>query len=177
MYTLGRAILIVSIIIAIIMGASALALSTRKPEPVIIREVHSMEYQAALFQASRVYGKAGCGDQNLAEMTARNAIATKLPASIIAAQIAIESSCNPLAISNKGAIGLTQITVKVWASQYRNFQDVNLFNEEDSMRVGTTILSNLVRLYGLRNGLRRYNGAGEDAELYAERIVRLAGEK
>lgn len=137
------------------------------------------EFQKAFFQAAKVYGKAGCGDQQLVEMTARHAIATGLPSAIIAAMAAIESTCNPLAISNKGAVGLIQVVPAVWKSKY-DFSKINLLNADDNLTVGTTILASLVKQYGLRSGLHHYYGTGSsgiylDGSGYAERVLALAG--
>jgi soluble lytic murein transglycosylase-like protein len=152
---------------------------TAAPAPVVQvqpqAEARTPEFEKAFFQAAKVYGKAGCGDMELAEMTAKHALAKHIPSNILAAQIAVESSCNNLAISNKGAVGLTQILVPLWAPKYNQFQTLNLFNSEDSLTIGTEILSDLIQKHGLRDGLRRYNGAGPDAEAYAAKILALAG--
>jgi hypothetical protein len=142
-------------------------------------EARSPEFEKAFFQAAKVYGKAGCGDQQLAEMTAKHAIATGLPAAVVAAMAATESTCNPLAISNRGAVGLTQVVPAIWKNKY-DFSKVNLMNPDDNLRVGTTILAELVRQYGLRAGLHRYYGTGNsgiylDGSGYAERVLALAG--
>jgi soluble lytic murein transglycosylase-like protein len=153
----------------------------KPPAPVgqVQAEPRSPEFEKAFFQAAKVYGKAGCGDQQLAEMTAKHAIATGLPAAVVAAMIATESTCNPLAVSNRGAIGLTQVVPKIWSKHY-DFSKVNLLNPEDSLTVGTDILSALVKEHGLRNGLHRYYGTGDsgiflDGSGYAERVLALAG--
>ena len=154
-----------------------------RPNPVesdqIRPEVHSPEFQKAFYQAARVYGKAGCGDQALAEMTAKSAIETGLPPQLIAAMASSESTCNPQAISSRGAIGLVQVVPKVWNKQF-DFSKINLFNPEDNMKVGTTILSRLVKDHGIRNGLARYYGTGTDdiglgGAGYAEKVLQLAG--
>ncbi len=142
-------------------------------------EVHSVEFQHAFFEAAKVYGKAGCGDQALAEMTARHAISSGLPAQLIAAQVAVESTCNPQSVSNKGAIGLTQVVPKMWNKQF-DFSKVNLFNPDQNMMVGTAILSELVKQHGLKKGLLRYYGTGNDGiglggSGYADKILLLAG--
>lgn len=142
-------------------------------------EQHSTEFQRAFYLAARVYGRAGCGDQNLAEMTARHAIQTGLPPQLLAAMAASESTCNPQAISSRGAIGLTQVMPKVWSKQF-DFSKINLFNPEDNMTVGTTILSGLVKDHGIKGGLYRYYGTGQDdiglgGAGYAEKVLQLAG--
>jgi Transglycosylase SLT domain len=143
------------------------------------QEVRSPEFEKAFFQAAKVYGKAGCGDQRLTEMTAKHALATGLPPSIVAAMVATESTCNSLAVSNRGAVGLTQVVPKVWGKQY-DFSKINLLNPDDNLTVGTAIASSLVSQYGLLNGLRHYYGTGDsgiylDGSGYAERVLALAG--
>jgi Transglycosylase SLT domain len=150
-----------------------------RPPTIVQPEVHSAEFQQAFFQATKIYGKAGCGDQQLAEMTARHAIVTGLPATIIAAATATESTCDPLAISNRGAIGLMQVMPKIHSKKF-DFTKINLFNPEENMTVGTTILADFVKTYGLRNGLHHYYGTGNDGvgltgSGYAEKILTLAG--
>lgn len=173
-------ILITSLII-VLPATAIIYFSHSKPVRVIPveQETHSPEFQRAFFDAAKVYGRAGCGDQGLAEMTARHAIQSGLPAQLIAAQIATESNCNSQAISNKGAVGLMQVCPKIWNKQF-DFSKINLFNPEDSMTVGTAIQSKLVKQYGIRNGLARYYGTGSDdvglgGAGYADKILQLAG--
>lgn len=153
-----------------------------EPTPKQIQpELHTPEYQTALFEASKVYGKAGCGNEQLAEMTAEHAITSGLPAQLIAAQIATESTCNPLAVSNRGAIGLRQVVPKIWAKKY-DFSKINLFNPSDNMTVADEITRDLVKKYGIRGGLARYYGTGDDGigqsgTGYADRILQLAGKE
>jgi soluble lytic murein transglycosylase-like protein len=164
-----------------ISGAFAIMYFMR-PEPQaipVVHEVHTAEFQKAFFEAAKVYGKAGCGDQALAEMTAKHAISTGLPAQLIAAQVATESMCNPQAVSNKGAIGLTQVVPKQWSREF-DFSKINLFNPDDNMTVGTSILGKLVKEHGLKNGLLRYYGTGSDGiglggSGYADKILLLTG--
>jgi hypothetical protein len=155
-------------------------LKIEKPVTISITpEAHSPEFQHEFFQAAQVYGRAGCGDQKLAEMTAKHALDAGLPANLLAAMAASESSCNPQAISNRGAVGLTQVVPKVWNKSF-DFSKINLFNPEDNMTVGTSILSKLVKDHGIRNGLARYYGTGPDdiglgGAGYAEKVLQLAG--
>jgi soluble lytic murein transglycosylase-like protein len=139
----------------------------------------SPEFEKAFFQAAKVYGKAGCGDQQLAEMTAKRAIETDLPPAIVAAVIASESTCNPMAVSNRGALGLMQVVPKIHGKHY-DFSKINLLNPEQNMQVGTDILSTYVRQYGLKSGLRHFYGTGDsgiylDGTGYADRVLALAG--
>jgi len=163
-----------------IIGSLLLYVTRPSIKPVVIQpEMHSAEYQAALFQASRVYGKAGCGDQNLAEMTARNAVETGAPAQLIAAATASESTCNPFAISNHGALGLMQVTPRSFGKEF-DFTRINLLNPEENMHVGSTILARLIKQYGVREALIHYYGTGPDAiglggAGYAAKVLQLAG--
>jgi soluble lytic murein transglycosylase-like protein len=156
-------------------------IKTPNPVPVVQvqAETRSPEFERAFFQAAKIYGKAGCGDQQLAEMTAKHAVATGLPAAVVAAMVATESACSPMAISNRGAVGLTQVVPKTWSKQY-DFTHINLLNPDENLTVGTDILSALVKEHGLRNGLLRYYGTGNsgiylDGSGYAERVLALAG--
>ena len=167
--------------IIFMMAVIFILVSHSKPVVAYVQpEAHSAEYQTALFEASRVYGKAGCGNEQLAEMTAEHAIRSGLPAQLIAAQIATESTCNPLAVSNRGAIGLRQVVPKIWGKKY-DFSKINLFNMSDNMTVADDITVDLVKKYGIRGGLIHYYGTGSDGDTalggagYADRILQLAG--
>lgn len=169
------------LIFIVFIGSSIALVSWTKPTTVaaVQPEVHTPEFQRAFFEASKVYGKAGCGNQELAEMTAKRALETGLPPQLIASMAASESTCNPLAISNRGAVGLMQPVPKLWSKEF-DFTKINLFNPEDNMFVSTSILSKLVKQYGLRNGLLHYYGTGSDGiglggEGYAQKVLALAG--
>ena len=171
---------VIGTLVTIIGFALSVTTTRSKPTQAYIQpEAHTAEYQTALFEASRVYGKAGCGNMQLAEMTAEHAIRSGLPAQLIAAQIATESTCNPLAVSNRGAIGLRQVVPKIWAKTY-DFSKINLFNPSDNMAVADNITVELVKKYGIRGGLIHYYGTGNDGigqsgAVYAERVLKLAG--
>lgn len=162
--------------------AMAVALSiivTLMPEKMNTAAVSADPYQVpayrqAIFDASRIYGKAGCGDIKLAEITAENSLKNGLPANLIAAVVSVESSCNPLAISNRGAVGLMQINVNVQSKAY-DFSTINLFNSQQSMSVGTKILAGMVKQYGLKSGVSHYNGIGDEADAYVIKVLALAG--
>lgn len=180
---IGTAKLTIISLIVIVLASGIFYLSRAKPvrSSTIQFEQHTSEFQKAFFQASKVYGKAGCGDQALAEMTARHAIDTGLPAPLIAAMAATESGCNPQAISNRGAIGLTQVVPRIWNKDF-DFSKINLLNPEENMTVGTTILAKLVKDHGIKTGLYRYYGTGSGGDGlgltgtgYAEKVLQLAG--
>ena len=164
---------LVSVLVSILSFPSAASQSAEKPS--VKSEYDQQEFKKAFFDAARVYGRAGCGDVQLAEMTARSSAKTGLPANVIAAEIAVESSCDPLAVSRDGGVGLLQVMPRIWASKFNGFRDKNLLRAEDSMEVGTEILAENIQKYGLREGIRHYNGSGPDAELYAVKVMQLAG--
>src|ERR1017187_276996 len=129
---------VIFMVVALIICGVAFSLVSCSYVPVktavVVPESHSAEFQKAFFEAARVYGRAGCGDQELAEMTARESVSTGVPAALIAAQASDESTCNPMAVSNRGAVGLTQIVPKMWSKQF-DFTKINLLNPEQNMGV------------------------------------------
>ncbi len=138
-------------------------------------------WRTAPLEVAKVYGRApGCtdADPELIEMTAKAAIETNLDPAILAATVATESSCNPYAVSSRGAVGLTQIMLKIWSSKFDFGHDVNLFNKRDSLHTGAVILADSINRYGTQAGLQRYNGVGVGCDTcdggYATRILALA---
>ena len=115
---------LVSVLVSILSFPSAASQSAEKPA--VKSEYDQQEFKKAFFDAARVYGRAGCGDVQLAEMTARSSAKTGLPANVIAAEIAVESTCDPLAVSRDGGVGLLQVMPKIWASKFNGFRDKNL---------------------------------------------------
>lgn len=133
--------------------------------------------ERAFFDAAWGFGKVNCGDEKLARIVARESVRVGIEARVLAIKIGKESGCNPLAISNKGAVGLAQVMPGVWKEKYDfSLPENNLFNPEANVRIGAEILAEKVKEAGgkLRGGLRRYNGAGPEAEKYADRIMALA---
>ena len=128
-----------------------------------------------LHDVSIIYGRFGgrCDDYMLAEMTARVAVGEGVEPKLLAALIAVESSCNPLAISRAGAIGLTQINVAVWAGEHGDWRGVNLFHEEQNAEIGARILRRMIERYGLWLGVERYCGQGAEARAYVARIRKV----
>jgi soluble lytic murein transglycosylase-like protein len=127
----------------------------------------------SFYQAARVFGKAGCGDAKLADTVAKYSEKSGVDANILAAVIAVESHCDPLAVSSKGAVGIMQVMPRVWNSEY-NFSEVNLLNPEENIQVGSEILGGLTRANSPKMALSKYNGTGEQAMLYAEKVLALA---
>ena len=137
---------------------------------------------SAIWEVAKVFGRDGSGcqraDKGLGELVARNALRVELPPAVVAAVISVESSCNPRAVSYKGAVGIMMIHLK--SHPEVDTERVNLFNSEENVRIGCNILSTLVKKDGLRTGVARYFGNGTDGlgltdTTYADKVLRLAG--
>jgi len=140
-------------------------------------------YRTGPLEVAKVFGRSsGCqdADPELILETSSAALKTGLDPRIAAATIAVESNCNPYAVSKEGALGLMQVHVKTWRTEY-DFSEVNLLNQHDNLQVGTEILSGLVRDYGVQEGIHRYNGLGVNCascdSTYVIKILSLAGRK
>jgi hypothetical protein len=132
-------------------------------------------------EVAKIFGRAqGCfdADPELIETVSTAAIRTNLDPKLVAATVAVESGCDSLAISNRGAVGLMQVRPVIWKDKFDFTKTYNLFNLHDNVQVGTEILSGLVQQFGTHEGIRRYQGLGPGGDgLYVEKILSLAGRK
>ena len=136
-------------------------------------------------EVAKVFGRSqGCenADADLIEQTSNAANYAGIPPRLLAAAVAVESGCNPYAVSARGAIGLTQIVPKVWKGKYDFAGHDNLLNPTANLRVGARILSENIQQWGTRGGLQHYLGTGTDdgnitPGSYAAKIMTLAGER
>jgi soluble lytic murein transglycosylase-like protein len=143
----------------------------------------NQQYIAAL-DVARVFGRApGCAEADAALIgkVATEALRTGIDPRILAATVAIESSCDSMAVSRRGAIGLTQVMPKIWKGSFDFEHTINLFNPNDNLHAGATILSGLIKQYGLAEGIRHYQGTGTDCDTcdnnYVPKILALAGRR
>jgi len=127
------------------------------------------QYSEAQDAAARVYEAHGC-DPQWAEATARAAVDYHVPSRLLSALVFVESSCNPDAVSKRGAIGLTQVNPQVW-----HYSSDDLHDPETNLRAGTRILASYIQQSGLREGLHRYNGLGDPSNTYSNRVLLVAG--
>jgi len=141
------------------------------------------QYVAAL-DVARVFGRSsGCAeaDVKLIGDIAAESLRVGISPRILAATVAVESSCDSMAVSRRGAVGLTQIMPKIWRASFDFEHTVNLFNPAENLHAGATILSNLIKQYGLTEGIRHYQGTGTDCSdcdnNYVPKILSLAGMK
>jgi hypothetical protein len=141
-------------------------------------------YLNAPLEVARVFGRnAACAeaDTELINLVAKQAVRKHVDPRVAAAAVAVESGCNQFAISTRGAIGLMQVRVVTWKARYDFAGDANLLNRETNLEIGTEILADYIRQYGLQRGVQLYNGAGEGCETcdagYSNKILSLAGRK
>lgn len=109
--------------------ADAIALNPARfaPRPPAEKLTYSIWWTAPIIVAE-TFGRASwtaCADADpeLVQLTAAAAIHASLDPSIAAATVAVESSCNVLALSGK-AVGLMQIKPDAWKDKY-DFSKVN----------------------------------------------------
>jgi hypothetical protein len=183
--------LIVVVLMFSLVGSGSLAvLSTRdfivaktlpKPPSDVLKE---SLFRTGPLEVAKVFGRAhGCEDATpeLINDVSNEAVRSGIDPRIAAATVAIESACDSFAVSNRGAIGYMQITPKTWGTKYDFMSRYNLLNMHDNVHVGVSILSALIHTYGVKNGVRRYQGLGVGCEScddrYTDKIMFLAGTK
>ena len=89
---------------------------------------------------------------------------------ILNALIVVESSANHRAVSNQGALGLTQVMPEIWNHDYET-----LINPYQNIEIGAAILKSYVQRHGLQGGLSAYNSGRKDAALgYAHKVRLIA---
>lgn len=149
------------------------------PPPFFLRELR--ERMNAPLEVALVFGRStGCSnaDPLLIDTVARDAVKVNMPPKVLAATIAVESQCEPYAVSSRGALGLSQVMPKIWKNKF-DFETVNLLNPQDNVRVGATIMAGLIHEHGLARGVQLYNGAGVGCETcdggYSNKVLALAG--
>lgn len=96
---------------------------------------------------------------------------------LIAAIVSTESSGDPLAVSNRNAIGLMQINAKVWARKL-DFAQNNPFDPGTNLRLGVPILQSCLKDYHwLDSALAAYIGdpgfTQEETSAYVNRVIRI----
>ena len=165
-------VLSVLLIVALVTLAVTVIRGLETQPPIVIE---SVTLRQELHAVSIIYGKVGgkCDDYRLAEMTARVAMEAGVDAGLLAAIVAVESTCNHLAISKAGAVGLAQVNVKVWGPEHGDWWLINLFHPQQNLEVAARILKQMVERYGIEKGVERYCGAGPEARAYAKKVMRL----
>jgi soluble lytic murein transglycosylase-like protein len=89
---------------------------------------------------------------------------------LLTALIVVESSANHVAVSHKGAIGLTQVMPHIW-----RFQRKELFDPYRNIEVGSKILKYYIDKHGIKGGLSSYNSGKKNRSLgYAQYVLKIA---
>jgi hypothetical protein len=150
---------------------------------VVDQPMYLTKQYAASLDVARVFGRTqGCADAapKMINDIAAEAVKDNIDARVFAALIATESSCDPMAVSSRGAVGLMQVNIKVWKTRF-DFTTVNLLNPAENLSTGGKILSDMIKQYGISGGLHHFNGMGSDCAGcdpgYSERIMNLAARR
>jgi hypothetical protein len=141
------------------------------PKPASIHAIavqpRQLEYELARTYAARVLVANGCSD-TYADAVGRAAVDHGMNPRIMAGLAFVESSCNPNAVSDKGAVGLMQVNRHIWSHSTQELRDPYANAE-----IGSEILARYVQAHGLRDGLRHYNGLGDDGS-YGAKVMYAA---
>jgi len=89
---------------------------------------------------------------------------------LLTALIVVESSANHIAVSNKGAVGLTQVMPHTWQCKKEE-----LFDPYRNIEVGSRILKYYIDKHGIRGGLSSYNSGNKNSsQRYARYVLKVA---
>jgi soluble lytic murein transglycosylase-like protein len=100
----------------------------------------------------------------LTKIIVRHSISKKLDPKLVAAIIIVESSGNPLAISESKSVGIMQIHVPTW-KDIVDFREKNPFDPEVNIDIGTTILARYLKQYkDVESALLAYEGSHDPVE-------------
>ena len=89
---------------------------------------------------------------------------------LLTALIVVESSANHIAVSKKGAIGLTQVMPRIW-----QFNEQELLNPYKNIEAGSEILKHYINKHGVKGGLSSYNSGKKNRSLrYAHYVIKVA---
>ncbi|MCX8043830.1 MAG: transglycosylase SLT domain-containing protein [Desulfobacterota bacterium] len=121
-----------------------------------------LDNATALSLAAKIYA---CSDESV-------------PHDILTALIVVESGADHKAVSNKGALGLTQVLPQVWGQ----YPPEDLLDPYKNIEAGASILKWYVSRYGLVRGLRAYHSGPKYATrpdmstMFIKKIVTIASE-
>lgn len=139
-------------------------------KPLSTQEINrSYDIRKAQLAAEKVFRRNGFNPW-LSERVARYSLAAHLSPRLVAADVIVESGCNPNAVSPHGAIGVMQVMPKIWKVPVEVLVD-----PDENLKIGTRILANYVQSYGVRGGLQHYYGMVDGSEEYADHVLSVAG--
>ncbi len=91
---------------------------------------------------------------------------------ILTALIVVESGADYMAVSNKGALGLTQVMPRIWKCDKSI-----LINPYKNIEIGSSILKHYIKRHGLVGGLSAYNSGKRNRSVrYARKVLRIANQ-
>ncbi len=91
---------------------------------------------------------------------------------LLTALIVVESGANHVAVSSKGAVGLTQVMPKIWQCKKKE-----LLNPYRNIEIGSKILKYYIDRNGIHGGLSSYNSGRTDYALdYAHSVLAIAND-
>lgn len=98
---------------------------------------------------------------------------------LLASIVAVESSCNPMALGSSGEIGLTQVHPKVWTETLKVEGIIRDESDLWDVRVNLDAAAYILRRLGARDEdtptrvISRYNGSGPKARAYGKKVRAL----
>jgi len=113
---------------------------------------HEFDLQSAVQQARQVYLRNHVTTEYTQD-TAEIAVEHHVAPAVVAAVVVYESHANPKLCARD--CGLMQINRDVW-----HYSKKELLNPHRNIQIGTSILAEYVRRFGLIEGLHHYNGLG-----------------
>lgn len=135
------------------------------------REAKQKAYDHAEEVAAHVMRMNGCSDE-YAEAVGQAAVDNSVSPRILASLTFVESSCRANAVSGAKSVGLTQVNPKVW-----HYTTAELMDPYRNAQIGAHILATYTHRYGVKEGLHRYNGLGDETDEYAVKVLNCAGYK
>jgi hypothetical protein len=91
---------------------------------------------------------------------------------LLTALIVVESGANHVAVSRKGAVGLTQVMPTIWQCKKQE-----LLNPYRNIEIGSKILKYYIDRNGIHGGLSSYNSGRTDYALdYAHSVLAIAND-
>lgn len=91
---------------------------------------------------------------------------------LLTALIVVESGANHVAVSRKGAVGLTQVVPHIWQCKKQD-----LLNPYRNIEIGSKILKYYIDRNGIHGGLSSYNSGRTDYALdYAHSVLAIAND-
>jgi soluble lytic murein transglycosylase-like protein len=99
---------------------------------------------------------------------------------LVASIVIVESSADPFAVSDAGAVGIMQIHLGTWGD-LADRENIKLFKIEDNVDLGVRILRDYIKGSDVWEGVARYRGKTDSPESqataaeYVQKVQRIYG--